>query len=303
MATESLTDLAVEPDVELVGAHRRVSSALPSSARGLKRLGWYLLLSALAFCVVFPIYLTIVRALSTPGDYVFAGSPPYPVAVDWGVFGQAFKSGGLGQAFLISTVVCVLTVVAQVVTATLAAYAFAFLRFPFKNLLFSLAMASMLLPMEVTLIANLTTVRELHWINTYQGLVLPFAASAFGMFLIRQAFTGIPVEIRDATCLDGYGHLRFLVRFAVPLTRPVIASFVLIAALTSWGNYLWPRVIITDDQHQTLPIALSILTSAGPDKGNVATAGALLALLPIAILLVAFQRQLVRGLTAGAVKG
>lgn len=274
-----------------------------SATRGLTKIGWYVVLTVLAALVLFPLYLTFVRALSDPGTYASSNSPLHPVATTWNSFSDAFRIGGLGSAFVVSVVVCVLTVAIQLLTSTLAAYAFVFLNFPFKRLLFTLCIASLLLPMEVTLLANVSTIQSLNWVSSYQGLVLPYAATGFGIFLLRQGFAGIPREVRDAAQLDGHGHLRFLFRFAVPLTRPVVASFVLISALTAWGNYLWPRLITVDDAHRTLPLALAGLARSGPQHANVSAAGVLLAIAPIWILLVVFQRQMVAGLTAGAVKG
>ena len=202
-----------------------------------------------------------------------------------------------------SLVVSVLITVAQVVTSILAAYAFAFLRFPFKPLVFAFFMGTMLLPLEVTLLANVQTIRELGWINSNAGLVLPFAATAFGTFLIRQGFRGVRPEIQDATRLDGYGHMAFLWRFAVPLTRPVIASFTVISALGAWNQYLWPQAVIDDSRYQTAQIRLKSIVGTEMANANVGVAAALIVALPVVLLLIAFQRQIIRGLTAGAVKG
>jgi sn-glycerol 3-phosphate transport system permease protein len=133
--------------------------------------------------------------------------------------------------------------------------------------------------------------------------VLPFAATAFGTFLVRQGFRGVPSEIHDATRLDGYGHMAFLWRFAVPLTRPVIASFTVIAALNAWNQYLWPQAVIDDSAAQTAQIRLRSIVGTDVANLNVGIAGALIVALPVVLLLIAFQRQIIRGLTAGAVKG
>jgi sn-glycerol 3-phosphate transport system permease protein len=154
----------------------------------------------------------------------------------------------------------------------------------------------------VTLVGNVTTIRQLDWINSVQALVLPFGASALGTFLIRQGFRGLPPDVRDATRLDGYGHLSFLTRFAVPLTRPVVASFTVIAALSAWNQYLWPRAVIDSNEFNTLQIQLRAVSGADPAQANLAVATALVAAVPVVLLLVAFQRQIIRGLTAGAVK-
>lgn len=271
--------------------------------RALRKVAWYLGLSGLALVVLAPVYLTIVRALSNPVSYIDAGSPLYPVDIDWGVFGKAWDQGNLGPAMVRSTVMTVLITAAQLVTSVLAAYALVFLRFPFKRLLFALCMATLLLPIEVTVLANASTIRQLHWIDSTQALVLPFAASAFGIFLLRQAFAGIPRDLHDAAKLDGYNHFQFMTRFVVPLTRPVIGAFTLIAALTAWGQYLWPRTVVEDSDAWTLQIALTRLLGERPEQANVGVAGALIAAVPVVVLLIAFQRQVVRGLTAGAVKG
>jgi sn-glycerol 3-phosphate transport system permease protein len=219
------------------------------------------------------------------------------------VWNTAWDTGDLGPAMGRSLVITILITVCQVVTSILAAYAFAFLRFPLKTLVFALFMGTLLLPLEVTLLANVQTIRELDWVNSNQALVLPFAATAFGTFLIRQGFKGVPPEIRDATRLDGYGHMAFLWRFAVPLTRPVIASFTVISALGAWNQYLWPQAVIDDSRFQTAQIKLKSISGAEIATANQGVAAALIVAVPVVLLLVAFQRQIIRGLTAGAVKG
>lgn len=272
-------------------------------ARTAKNIGWYLLLTLLSLIVLFPIYMILVRALSQPISYLSAGQPPYWVDPEWDVFRRAFTQGELGRKMVTSGVVTVIIATAQVVTSVLAAYAFAFLRFPFKRTIFVLFMATLMLPIEVTLIANVETVRTLGWFNSYPGLTAPFLAAAFGTFLIRQGFMGIPDDLRDAAELDGYGHLGFLWNVAVPVTRPVIASFTVISFLAAWNQYLWPRAIVTREAWDTIQIALPKFAGENINELNLGFAAAILAALPILALLIFFQRHLIRGLTAGAVKG
>jgi sn-glycerol 3-phosphate transport system permease protein len=252
--------------------------------------------------VLAPIYFLFVRAISDPSK-AFTSSVLTPQGVRWDGFSQAWERGNLGGALFRSLVVTVSITGLQVVTSVLAAYAFAFLRFPAKRLVFATFMATLLLPLEVTLLPNLHTMRDLGWFDSYQGLIVPFAAAAFGTFLIRQGFLGIPGEIRDAARLEGWSHLQFLVRFAVPLTRPVIASFTVISFIGAFNQYLWPRAVITDTRSWgTIQIALRGLTSR-IEQSNVPVAGAVIAAVPIVVVLILFQRHIVRGLTAGAVKG
>lgn len=264
--------------------------------------GWYLVLSTLSLIVLAPIYFLLVRAISNPTAAI-TSSVLTPQQVEWDIWSRAWTRGNLGSAMVRSLVVTVAITFLQVTTSVMAAYAFAFLRFPFKRVLFAVFMATLLLPLEVTLLPNVQTMRELGWFDSYQGLISPFAAAAFGTFLIRQGFLGIPSEIRDAARLEGWGHLQFMLRFAVPLTRPVIASFTVISFLGAFNQYLWPRAITIDTKNwATIQIALRGLTTS-IDQANMAVAGAVIAAVPIVILLILFQRQIVRGLTAGAVKG
>lgn len=264
--------------------------------------GWYVLLGLLSLLVLAPLYFVVVRAISDPSK-AFLSSVLTPQGVRFDGFREAWDRGNMGSAMIRSLVVTLAITTLQLVTSVLAAYAFAFLRFPFKRLTFAVFMATMLLPLEVTLLPNLQTMRDLGWFDSYQGLILPFAASAFGTFLIRQGFLGIPSEIRDAARLEGWSHLQFLFRFAVPLTRPVIASFAVISFLGAFNQYLWPRAVINDTESwATVQIALRGLTT-NLEEANIPVAGAIIAAVPVVILLILFQRQIVRGLTAGAVKG
>lgn len=269
----------------------------------LRTVGWYVLLVALSGLVLFPIYATLVRAVSNPIEYFQAGAPLRPLSPQWDAFGRAFTEGNFARAMTVSLVVTVLITAGQVVTSILAAYAFAFLRFPFKRLAFALFMATLMLPIEVTLIPNLQTVRNWGWFNTYQGLAAPFMAAGLGTFLIRQGFLGVPDELRDAARLDGFGHLRFLTRVAVPLARPVIAAFTVISFLAAWNQYLWPQGVTTQQDWQTAQIRLATFGTSNVDKLNLGVAAAIVVAIPILVLLLVFQRQIVRGLTAGAVKG
>ncbi len=279
-----------------------IPGVLPARISGVN-VAWYLLMSVLSVVVLFPVWMTLVRAVSLPIPYLQAGLPPYPVDIQWGAFAEAWSEGSLGRSFAVSLAVTLVITVAQLVTSVLAAYSFAFLRYPGKSILFALTVATLLLPIEVTLVVNARTIRSWDWLNSLQGLTAPFLASAFGIFLIRQAFLSLPGELRDAAELDGYSHWRFMWRVAVPVNRPAVASFGLVALLTAWGQYTWPRLAVTETHWEPLQIRLSSLAVQNIDRSHIGFAGALIASVPIFVLLLIFQRQLIRGLTAGAIKG
>lgn len=278
-----------------------------ATRRRLRNAGSYVLLTVLSAVILFPVYTTIVRAVSEPIPYLKSlqagGGGLWPVGWDGGVFGRVFRTGDLTHALLLSTAVSLVIVVGQVVTSILAAYAFACLEFPLKRTMFALVVGTLLLPIEVTLVANIETVRDLGWFNSIQGLAAPFLAWAFGVFLMRQAFLGIPGDMQDAALLDGFSHRRFLFRIAVPICRPIIGSCVLISFLGAWNQYLWPRYAADQQEYQTIQVALRTLATREVTELNFAFAAAIVAAIPLVILLIAFQRQIIRGLTAGAVKG
>ena len=286
-------------------------AAGPAGGSPLAKLGWYVLLTALALVILFPIYMTFIRAISGGAASLFQKKPSLtPVDTDWGSFVDAFREGELGVPILQSLLVTVIIVIAQTFTSTIAAYAFAFLEFPFKKVLFGLIMATLLLPIEVTLIANIQTMYDVDLINvsdptylrTLGALTIPFLATALGVFLIRQGFLGIPHDLLDAARLDGYSDLKFLWRIAVPVTRPIVGSFIVISFLGAYNQYVWPRFAVKSDKFETIQIALRGFLTDNPNQLNWGFAAALMAAVPVLVLLLVFQRQLVRGLTAGAVK-
>jgi len=272
------------------------------------RPGWrmvarYVVLGVVALAVLLPVYTTVVAALK-PGGKVL-DRPFVPEHLTLSVLRDAWTEGRLGRYLWNSAIVATIVTVAQLVTSVLAAYAFAFLRFPLKAFWFTVFLATLLVPLETTLVVNRRTIDSLDWLNTYQGLAVPFLATAFGTFLMRQVFLQIPGELREAARMDGLGHLGFLREVALPLVRPTLGALALFSFLASWNQYLWPNLITTEEDMNTVQTGLRLLNSSVPDieRFNVPIAGTVIAALPIAIVLVIFQRQLVRGLTAGAVKG
>ncbi len=263
----------------------------------------YAVLLIAAGIVLFPIYVTVVDALLSPQQITHRPPLLYPPNPHWSSFSTAFNEGDLG-IYLRNSVIVTLSVVAfELVTSVLAAYAFVFLRFPGRRILFYVSLATLMVPAEATIIPNYQTIDKFGLLNSFPALILPFIANGIGIFLFRQAFLNFPSEIRDASQLDGCGNLKFLFRIVVPINRPVISAFGLFAFLTSWNQYLWPLVVTQTNNVRTVQIGLRQLSGLNFSQFDVLFAGTILAALPIAVLLVLFQRQLVAGLTAGAVKG
>jgi sn-glycerol 3-phosphate transport system permease protein len=270
----------------------------PSSWRAIGRYG---LLVVVSVVVLFPIYTTVIAAVK-PGNKVLV-HPLLPDGFTLDVLREAWTEGRLGRFMFNSFVVAIIVTVIQVVTSVMSAYAFSMLDFPGRNVLFVLFLATLLVPVEATLVVNRRTIDSLGWLNSYQGLTVPFLATAFGTFLIRQVFLTLPRDLRDAAAIDGVGHIGFLRHVAVPLVRPTIAAMASLAFLSTWNMYLWPNLITTNDDYYTLQSGLRALSTTSLDQPNLVMAGTLIAFLPIVLVLLVFQRHLVRGLTAGGVKG
>ena len=269
--------------------------------RGIGAAGRYVMLAAIALLVLFPVYTTVIAALK-PGNRVLH-RPLLPESFTFDVLRDAWRLGNLDRYLLNSAIVAFAVTAGIVITSLLAAYAFAMLNFPGRNVLFGLYLATLLVPLEATIVVNRRTIDSLGWLNSYYGLIVPSLASAFGVFLVRQALMTLPKDLRDAALIDGVGHIGFIRHVAVPLVRPTLGALSLFAFLGNWNSYLWPNLITTKEDMNTVQSGLRHLRSGNLDEPNLVMAGTVIAALPIVAVLLIFQRQLIRGLTAGAVKG
>jgi ABC-type glycerol-3-phosphate transport system permease component len=270
---------------------------------GSRKWARYLVLTVVAILLLFPIYVMVLFSLK-PGTAIFDYPRALlPVDLTLQTLKDAWNQGNLDRYLLNSAIVSIAITVGTLITSLLAAYAFSFMRFPLRGLLFYVVLATLLVPAEVTILANTDTIKSLGWTDSYQGLVVPFLAAAFGVFLLRQVFLTVPKDLREAAALDGLGHFGFLREVAAPLARPTLGALALFSFLGAYNQYLWPQRITNDPDYRTVQIGLRSLSSANPDRLTLITAGTLIASAPIVIVLIGFQRQLIRGLTAGAVKG
>jgi len=263
----------------------------------------YALLIILALLAVYPLIFTFTTSLMTEEE---AGQYPpvmIPSKVTFNNFVMALKTAPLFRFLLNSFIVSSLITLGQLITASLAAYSFAFMRFKWKGFLFALFLATMMVPWEVTIIPNYLTIRTLNWLDTYQGLTIPFMASAFGTFLLRQSFLQLPRDIIEAAKIDGSSNFYIYYRIVLPLARPALATLGVYTFLTSWNMYLWPLLITNSEEMRTVQIGVSMLQWQEFMSWNLVLAGITIVLLPSIIILIVGLKQLISGLTAGAVKG
>lgn len=308
MSTADGLATGLDPVGTEAGSITKVRRAAWDEPTGLRRVLRYALLIVITLIVLFPVYTTVLGAF-TPSNRVLENRL-VPGDVTFDVIRNAWNEGRLGRYIANSALVALIVTVVQLVTSMLSGYAFAHLRFPGRKGVFYLFLATLLVPFEATVVVNLDTVQWLGnqssifgGLNSLQGLAMPFLATAVGTFLVRQALLDLPQDLIDASRLDGLGHLGFIRRVAMPLVRPTLGALALFSFLTTWNQYLWPRLVISDADQHTVQSGLRLLSRSALDEPNLVMAGTVIAAVPILIALVLFQRQLVRGLTAGAVKG
>ena len=264
----------------------------------------YALLAVLAFVLLFPLLYAISGSLMTAREistYPPAFLPSQPRLNN---FADVLQALPIPRQYLNSLIVAACVMVGQLATSILSAYAFAFLRMPFRNLIFGIFLATMMVPWEAVIIPNYLTMAQYHLINSYPALILPFLAAGFGTFLLRQFFLSFPKDLYEAVLLDGGGHLRFLWSILLPLSRPALAALAIWSFLSAWNQFLWPLLVINRDEMQTLQIGISRLQDVEAGTApNFILAGTVLALVPTLLLIYFGQRHIVRGLTAGALRG
>ncbi len=265
--------------------------------------GQYLVLLLAAAAVAFPLLITLSASLMGKGE--LTSSPPriFPSEVQWGNYEQVIATIPVVLFLINSTIQSSLVTIGQLITSCLAAYAFAFIPFRGRNLLFLAFVATLTIPFETIIIPNFLTIRSLGWLNTFQGLAAPFLATAFGTFLLRQSFLQLPGELKDAATVDGCSRFRFLWQIVVPLSRPALGTLAIYAFLSTWNQFFWPLLVVNSQRMQTVQIGIAQLWDAEVTNYGLIMAGLVIVLLPTMVVVAAGQHLLVRGLAAGAVKG
>jgi len=271
--------------------------------RKLVTAGQYLILALASLILLFPVLYAVLVSVQSASESVSYPPVFLPSQINWQSYVKAMETAPIFRFIFNSFVVSAIVTVGQLITASLAAYAFSFLTFPGRNAIFYVFLSTMMIPWEVTIIPNYFTIRELNWLDTYQGLAVPFLASAFGTFLLRQAFMTLPKELYDAARIDGCGHFRFFLTMVLPLSRPALGTLAVYSFLMTYNQYLWPLLVTNKDTMRTVQIGLAMLQWDQAAAWNSIMAGVMLVSAPAALLLIAGQKQLVRGLTAGALKG
>ena len=280
---------------------------------------WASRLFLLLLCVLmgYPFLMSVSVSLQTMSEIYSADLILIPQNFQFSNYGEALRNGDWAQYFLNSMVVTVATVLISLVINSMAGFVFARIPFRGREMLFVLILIGMMVPAQVTLIPVFLLVRSVpfaggnNWIgqggtglmNTYAGLVIPYIAGSFGVFLCRQFYMGFPKELDDAARIDGCGRLQQFVRVYLPLSGPVLASLAVLKFTGTWNEYTWPLVMTTNDSMKTVQLALSTFRNEGEVYWNLLMAATLVSGIPIYVLFLFTQKHFVSGLLAGSVKG
>ena len=271
------------------------------------RISGYALMLLMVLIIGAPLLWMLSGSLRTTRE-IYAVPPVWiPSAPRWDNFVDAWNAAPFDRFYINTIITTIGGTGLELINATLTAYALAFLAFPKKNWVFLGLLLALMVPSQVTILPNYITLANVagqSWINTYQGIILPGAAVAFGTFLLRQAFLGLPREVLDAARVDGCGHLRLLWDMVVPMSQPVLVTFGLISLVAKWNDYLWPLIITTTQNMRTLTVGITYLfDQEGNTQWGVVMAGAIFVILPLLVIYVFAQKYIISGLTAGATKG
>lgn len=265
--------------------------------------------SVLMFLIFVVMVLPFLWMLSTSlkeQQYILQANPqliPNPVSVESYV--QLGERIDLTRSIFNSVIVAVATTIGQIIVSAMAAYAFARMEWRGRNTVFVLYLATMMIPSVVLVIPQFMLIRSLDWVNTYAALIVPGLFSAFGTFLLRQAFLSLPKDFEEAAFVDGANHLTIFWRITLPLIQPAIATLAVFSFMGSWNAYLWPLFAARKAEVMTLPVVLATL-QAGPralTEWNMVMAGAVITVLPILIVYLLAQRWFVSGIISGGIKG
>ncbi|WP_407656227.1 carbohydrate ABC transporter permease [Lysinibacillus mangiferihumi] len=261
---------------------------------------FYVILILSALLLAGPMILAFVLSLMTNQD-ILTGNIPTALTVDNYI--RAFERSPLLSYLINSLLVSIVIMLGQLLLSSLAAYAFVFLEFKGRDILFYIFIATLMVPFEVSVIPNFHLIRDLGWIDSYAGLTIPFFATAFGTFLLRQNFKQIPKELREASQIAGIGDVKYYLTVVLPVAKSSLVTFGIYGFLSTWNMYLWPLLATTNDKVRTVQIGLKQLqTQEQVNEWGVIMAGAVIVIIPTLILLFFGQKKLQKGLTEGALK-
>lgn len=274
---------------------------MPERRSPLARIAFYAAVILGAAIMLFPFLWTVITSI-TPDGSLSKGPTLFVEDPTLDAYRTLFDSLPMWRIVLNSLGVAIVSTALQLVTGSMAAYAFGRLHFPGKNIVFGVYLATLMVPLQVLVVPLFIEMRALQLQDTYFALLAPGIASAFGVFLLRQAVSAVPTELDEAAVLDGAGHLRIFATIVLPQIRPALATVAVFAFMYSWNNFLWPLVVIRSPELMTLPLGLSTLQGQFTTQWDVVMAGSVVSIVPIALVYLLAQRHIIAGIAHTGIK-
>ncbi len=284
-----------------------ISITLPLGQRTLHlrisavRLLLYVILTIGAFIAMFPFIWMILTSFKSYGEV--AAGRFFPRELRWHNYVEAWNAAPFARYFANSIFIALATITGDLITGILAAYAFARMEWPGRDVIFFAFLATLMVPGELTVLPNFLTIRRLGWYNTYEAQIIPFTASVFHIFLLRQFFMGIPRDYWDAALLDGCTHFRFLWSIVVPLSRAAITTVALLSFIGSWNAFLWPLIVTSSEKMRPIQVGLRSFVVEEATQTQLLMAAATMVIMPIIIFYLFTQKQFTEGIATTGLKG
>lgn len=269
----------------------------------IKRAILYSFLAVGALATTFPFLWMVTTAFKTLPEALQPTLNLLPAQWHWHNFVETFQAAPFGRYFFNSFLVGFIVTGAVMLTSLMAGYAFARLDFRGRTWLFALVLATMMIPFEATLIPNFAMIRRLGWYNAYPALIVPWCANAFSIFLMRQAFMGLPADYFDAAKVDGCGHLRFLLRVAAPLVKPALVTVGLFAFLGSYNSLIWPLVVTSEDTMRVVQVGLTVFSGAEGVRLHLLMCASTIVIVPTVALYFTAQKSFLESSLGSGIKG
>src|SRR5690554_5086732 len=267
-----------------------------------KSVAEHIFIYVLALLTIAPFVWMILTSVKDMADiYVY---PPkwIPSELHLDNYSKVFSAAPFGRYYLNSAVVAIVVTVGQLITCSMAAYAFARLNFKGRNILFLLFLGTMMIPYNVTMIPSFMVLYWLGWVDTYQALIVPGLASAFGTFLLRQFFITIPKELEEAAYLDGANKFTVLIRIIIPLSKPALATLAIFTFMGVFNDFIWALIVINSEEMRTVQLGLAIFRDRYLTQWDLLMAGSVMAVMPILIVFFFAQKYFIKGITLSGLK-
>ena len=271
-------------------------------------IGLYAFLGIMALIIIFPFYWMLISSVKSVDEYRLSVPTLFPREILFSNYADAFELGSLGQLFLNTMYVGIVSTLLSLVITVLSAFAFARLEFKGKNALFAALLATMMIPGELFTITNYATVNSFGWMNTYTVLIVPFLVSVFYIYLLRQNFLQIPNELYLAAKVDGTSDLKYLWKVMIPLALPTLISITILKMMGAWNSYIWPRLVANDDAHRLITNGLRQITfedPATPGMVNYPVQMAAVAIVsfPLFLVFIFLRKYIMKGVSRSGIKG